>query len=151
MESFRSEYPTHAWISIRDWIFVNIECLTKLDISRVWIEGEIRKITPSGDSISLERGMLTARGLLKGQNNSVDAEIIIVSDGGIGNKNEGDKTFEQAVSCAYSLREKGIGIHFVHIHSPSIERQVNPNGNYYAYLLMNKIGLSKNYNKIEPG
>ena len=119
--------------------------------NRVWIEGEIRKITPSGDSTSLERGMLTARSLLRGQNSSEDAEIIIVSDGGIGNKNEGDKTFEKAVSCADSLREEGIGIHFVHIHSPSTERQVNPNGNYYAYLLMNKIGLSKNYNKIEPG
>ncbi|WP_229395677.1 vWA domain-containing protein [Methanosarcina sp. DH1] len=119
--------------------------------NRVWLEGEISKITPSGDSTSLERGMLTARSLLRGQNNSSDAEIIIVSDGGIGNKYEGDETFEQAVSCADSLREEGIGIHFVHIHSPSTERQVNPNGNYYAYLLMNKIGLSKNYNRIEPG
>ncbi len=119
--------------------------------NRLWLEGEIRKITPSGDSTSLERGILTARNLLKGQNSSEDAEIIIVSDGGIGNKNEGEKTFEQAVSCADSLHEDGIGIHFVHIHSPSTERQVTPGGKYYADLFMNKIGLSKNYNKIEPG
>ncbi|MGB9939537.1 VWA domain-containing protein [Methanosarcina sp.] len=119
--------------------------------NRLWLEGEIRKITPSGDSTSLERGMLAARNLLRGQNSSADAEIIIVSDGGIGNRNEGDKTFEQAISCADSLHEEGIGIHFVHIHSPSTERQVTPNGKYYADLMMNRIGLSKNYNKIEPG
>ncbi|WP_240664243.1 vWA domain-containing protein [Methanosarcina sp. MSH10X1] len=121
------------------------------EYNRIWLEGEISKITPSGDSTSLERGLLTARNLLRGQNNSADAEIIIVSDGGIGSKSEGDKTFAQAVNCADSLREEGIGIHFVHIHSPNTQRQVNPNGNYYAYLLMNKIGLSKNYNRIEPG
>jgi hypothetical protein len=61
--------------------------------NRLWLEGEIRKITPSGDSTSLERGMLTARNLLRVQNSSADAEIIIISDGGIGSKREGDKMF----------------------------------------------------------
>jgi hypothetical protein len=119
--------------------------------NRLWLDGEIRKITPSGDSTSLERGLLTARNLLETQNGSSQAEIVIVSDGGIGNNNEGDTRFDQAVTCADSLRKSNIGIHFVHIHSPSTERQVNPNGKYYADLLMNKIGLSENYHKIEPG
>jgi uncharacterized membrane protein len=119
--------------------------------NRLWLDGEIRKITPSGDSTSLERGLLTARNLLETQNSSAQAEVVIVSDGGIGNKNEKDTRFEQAVSCADSLSKSGLGIHFVHIHSPSTERQVNPNGKYYADLLMNKIGLSENYHKIEPG
>lgn len=119
--------------------------------NRLWLDGEIRKITPSGDSTSLERGLLTARNLLETQNGSAQAEIVIVSDGGIGNNNEGDTRFEQAVNCADTLNKGGIGIHFVHIHAPSTQRQVNSNGKYYADLLMNKIGLSENYHKIEPG
>jgi uncharacterized membrane protein len=120
--------------------------------NRLWLEGEIRKISPSGDSTSLERGLMTARALLNGQENSSEAEIIIVSDGGIGNVAEGDLRFERAVQCAENLHENsGIGIHFVHIHAPKTTRQVTPKGKYYAELLMNKIGLSENYNRIEPG
>jgi len=119
--------------------------------NRLWLDGEIRKIKPSGDSTSLERGMLTARSLLKAQNGSADAEIVIVSDGGIGNTFEGDNRFERAVNCADSLRESGVGIHFVHIHAPKTEYQVTSNGKYYPDLLMNKIRLSENYKKLEPG
>lgn len=120
--------------------------------NRLWLEGEISKISPSGDSTSLERGLMTARALLNGQENSSEAEIIIVSDGGIGNVAEGDLRFERAVQCAENLHEKsGIGIHFVHIHAPKTTRQVTPKGKYYAELFMNKIGLSENYNRIEPG
>lgn len=120
--------------------------------NRLWLEAEIRKISPTGDSTSLERGLMTARTLLSEQENSSEAEIIIVSDGGIGNIAEGDLRFERAVQCAENLHENnGIGIHFVHIHAPKTTRQVTPKGQYYASLLMNKIGLSENYNRIEPG
>ncbi|MDQ1274845.1 MAG: hypothetical protein QG610_417, partial [Euryarchaeota archaeon] len=120
--------------------------------NRLWIDAEIRKISPTGDSTSLERGLMTARTLLNEQGNSSEAEIIIVSDGGIGNVAEGDLRFERAVQCAENLHENnGIGIHFVHIHAPKTTRQVTPKGQYYAALLMNKIGLSENYNRIEPG
>ena len=120
--------------------------------NRLWLDSEIRKIKPTGDSTSLERGFMTSRTLLNGQNKSAEAEIIIVSDGGIGNDGESDKRFEQAVQCAENLHESsGIGIHFVHIHAPKTIRQVTPKGQYYAALLMNKIGLSENYNRIEPG
>ena len=120
--------------------------------NRLWLDAEIRKISPTGDSTSLERGLMTSRTLLKEQNNSAEAEIIIVSDGGIGNIAEGDLRFERAVQCAENLHENsGIGIHFVHIHAPKTTRQVTPKGQYYAELFMNKIGLSENYNRIEPG
>jgi len=52
--------------------------------NRLWLEAKIREIQPSGQSTSLERGLLTAHNLLKSQNSSAEAEIIIVSDGGIG-------------------------------------------------------------------
>ncbi len=119
--------------------------------NRLWLDGEIRKIKPSGDSTSLERGLLTARNLLETQDRSAEAEIVIVSDGGIGNIDEGDNRFERAVNCADSLRESGIGIHFVHIHAPRTEYQVMPKGKYYPDLFMNKIGFSENYKKLEPG
>jgi uncharacterized membrane protein len=120
--------------------------------NRLWLDAKIREISPSGDSTSLERGLLTAHNLLKAQNSSADAEIIIVSDGGIGNEGESDNRFERAVQCAENLHENsGIGIQFVHIHSPKTTRQVTPKGQYYAELFMNKIGLSENYNRIEPG
>jgi uncharacterized membrane protein len=120
--------------------------------NRLWLDAKIREISPSGDSTSLERGLLTAHNLLKAQNNSAEAEIIIVSDGGIGNEGESDNRFERAVQCAENLHENsGIGIQFVHIHSPKTTRQVTPKGQYYAELFMNKIGLSENYNRIEPG
>ena len=120
--------------------------------NRLWLDGEIRKINPSGDSTSLEQGLLTARRLLETQNRSAEAEVVIVSDGGIGNIGEGDNRFERAVNCAASLHESGIGIHFVHIHAPKTDsREVTPNGKYYTEILMNKIGLPKNYNRIEPG
>ncbi|MDD3246030.1 MAG: VWA domain-containing protein [Methanosarcina sp.] len=120
--------------------------------NRLWLDSEIRKIKPTGDSTSLERGLMTSRTLLNGQNKSAEAEIIIVSDGGIGNDGENDNRFERAVQCAENLhKSSGIGIHFVHIHAPKTTRQVTPKGQYYAALLMNKIGLSENYNRIEPG
>ena len=75
-----------------------------------------------------------------------------MSDGGIGNEGENDNRFERAVQCAENLHESsGIGIHFVHIHAPKTTRQVTPKGQYYAELFMNKIDLSENYNRIEPG
>lgn len=119
--------------------------------NRLWLDTEIRKIRPSGDSTSLERGLITARNLLKSQNGSADAEIVIVSDGGIGNTAEGDDRFERAVKCADTLHENGIGIHFVHIHAPRTEYQVTSKGKYYPDLFMNRIGLSENYIKLEPG
>lgn len=122
--------------------------------NKLWLDAEIRKITPStGDSTSLERGLMTARTLLNGQNKSTEAEIIIVSDGGIGNRAERDLRFERAVQCAENLHEgSGINIHFVHIHTPNVDGlKVTPKGQYYAELLMNKIGLSENYYRIEPG
>lgn len=122
--------------------------------NKLWLDAEIRKITPStGDSTSLERGLMTARTLLNGQNKSTEAEIIIVSDGGIGNRAERDLRFERAIQCAENLHEgSGINIHFVHIHTPSVDDlKVTPKGQYYAELFMNKIGLSENYNRIEPG
>lgn len=120
--------------------------------NKLWLESEISKITPTGDSTSLERGLMTARTLLKEQENGSEAEIIIVSDGGIGNIAEGDSRFERAVQCAENLHEtSGIDIHFVHIHAPKTTRQVTPKGMYYAELFMNKIGLSENYRRIEPG
>ncbi len=119
--------------------------------NRLWLDTEIRKIKPSGDSTSLEKGLITARNLLKAQNESADAEIVIVSDGGIGNTAEGDNRFEKAVNCAKMLREKGIGIHFVHIHAPRTQYQVTPKGKYYPDLFMNRLGLSENYKKLEPG
>lgn len=120
--------------------------------NRLWLDAEIRKITPTGDSTSLERGLMTARTMLNGQNKSAEAEIIIVSDGGIGNEGENDNRFEHAIQCAENLHESsGIGIHFVHIHAPKTTRQVTSKGQYYAELLMNRIGLSENYNRIEPG
>ncbi len=119
--------------------------------NRLWLDAEIRKIKPSGDSTSLERGLITARNLLKAQNGSADAEIVIVSDGGIGNTAEGDPRFERAVTCAETLHESGIGIHFVHIHAPRTQFQVTPKGKYYPDLFMNRIGLSENYKKLEPG
>ncbi|KKG16993.1 hypothetical protein EO98_18860 [Methanosarcina sp. 2.H.T.1A.6] len=122
--------------------------------NRLWLDAEIRKITPSTAQVtSLERGLFTANNLLKAQNNSADAEIIIVSDGGIGNVAEGDLRFERAIQCAENLHESsGINIHFVHIYTPKIdELKVTSKGQYYAELFMNKIGLSKNYHRIEPG
>ena len=121
--------------------------------NRLWLDSEIRKIAPStGDSTSLERGLMTARTLLNEQNKSTEAEIIIVSDGGIGNRAEDDLRFEQAVQCAENLHEgSGINIHFVHIHTPKTTLKVTPKGQYYAELFMNKIGLSENYYRIEPG
>ncbi|WP_269851054.1 vWA domain-containing protein [Methanosarcina horonobensis] len=120
--------------------------------NRLWLDAEIRKISPTGDSTSLERGLMTARTLLKEQENNSEADIIIVSDGGIGNIAEGDLRFERAIQCAENLHENsGIGIHFVHIHAPKTTSQVTPKGQYYAELFMNKIGLSQNYNRIEPG
>ena len=86
--------------------------------NRLWLEAKIREIQPSGQSTSLERGLLTAHNLLKSQNSSAEAEIIIVSDGGIGNIAEGDLRFERAVQCAENLHEgSGIDIHFVHIRN----------------------------------
>ncbi|KKG10701.1 vWA domain-containing protein [Methanosarcina sp. 2.H.A.1B.4] len=122
--------------------------------NRLWLDAEIRKITPSTAQVtSLERGLLTANNLLKAQNNSADAEIIIVSDGGIGNVAEGDLRFDRAIQCAENLHEgSGINIHFVHIYTPKIdELKVTSKGQYYAALFMNQIGLSKNYYRIEPG
>ena len=120
--------------------------------NRLWLDTEIRKITPTGDSTSLERGLMTSQTLLNGQNKSAEAEIIIVSDGGIGNEGETDNRFERAVQCAKNLHEgSGIGVQFVHIHAPKTTRQVTSKGQYYAELFMNKIGLSENYNRIEPG
>lgn len=120
--------------------------------NRLWLSGEISKINPSGDSTSLEQGLLTARRLLETQNSSAEAEVVIVSDGGIGNIGGGDNRFERAVNCAASLHESGIGIHFVHIHAPKTDsREVTPNGKYYTEILMENINLPKNYNRIEPG
>jgi len=121
--------------------------------NRLWLEAKISEIEPSGTSTSLERGLRTAHNLLKTQNESAEAEIIIVSDGGIGNMAEGDLRFERAVQCAENLHEgSGIDIHFVHIYAPKIdELKVTSKGQYYAELFMNKIGLSENYNRIEPG
>ena len=120
--------------------------------NRLWIGGEISKINPSGDSTSLEQGLLTARRLLEAQNESAEAEVVIVSDGGIGNEAEGDNRFERAVNCANDLLKNGIGIHFVHIHAPITDTlEVSPNGKYYSEILMQNINLQKNYNRIEPG
>jgi len=120
--------------------------------NRLWLDTEIRKITPTGDSTSLERGLMTSQTLLNGQNKSAEAEIIIVSDGGIGNEGETDNRFERAVQCAKNLHEgSGIGVQFVHIHAPKTTRQVTSKGQYYAELFMNKISLPENYNRIEPG
>ncbi|WP_440944947.1 VWA domain-containing protein [Methanosarcina sp. T3] len=121
--------------------------------NRLWLEAKIREIQPSGQTTSLERGLLTAHNLLKAQNSSAEAEIIIVSDGGIGNMAEGDLRFERAVQCAENLHEgSGIDIHFVHIYTPKIdELKVTSKGQYYAELFMNKIGLSENYNRLKPG
>ncbi|AAM06224.1 TPA: VWA domain-containing protein [Methanosarcina acetivorans] len=121
--------------------------------NRLWLETKIREIQPSGRSTSLERGLLTAHNLLKAQNSSAEAEIIIVSDGGIGNAVEGDLRFERAVQCAENLHEgSGIDIHFVHIYTPKIdELKVTSKGQYYAELFMNKIGLSENYERLKPG
>ncbi|AKB29542.1 membrane-associated protein [Methanosarcina siciliae T4/M] len=121
--------------------------------NRLWLEAKIREIQPSGRSTSLERGLLTAHNLLKAQNSSAEAEIIIVSDGGIGNTAEGDLRFERAVQCAENLHEgSGIDIHFVHIYTPKIdELKVTSKGQYYAELFMNKIGLSENYERLKPG
>ncbi|AKB18196.1 vWA domain-containing protein [Methanosarcina sp. WWM596] len=120
--------------------------------NRLWLDAEIRKITPTGDSTSLERGLMTARTILNGENKSSEAEIIIISDGGIGNEGDTDNRFERAVQCAENLHEgSDIGVHFVHIHAPKTTRQVTSKGQYYAELFMNKIGLSENYNRVEPG
>jgi uncharacterized membrane protein len=121
--------------------------------NRLWLEGKICEINPSLDGdTSLERGLMTARTLLNGQNNSTEAEIVIVSDGGIGNRAEGDSRFERAIQCAENLHEgSGIDIHFVHIHTPITYLKVTPKGQYYAELFMNKIDLSENYYRIEPG
>lgn len=121
--------------------------------NRLWLETKISEIVPSGDSTSLERGLLTSHNLLKAQNSSAEAEIIIVSDGGIGNRASGDLRFERAIQCAENLHENsGIDIHFVHIYTQTIdELKVTSKGNYYAELFMNKIGLSENYYRIEPG
>ncbi len=119
--------------------------------NRVWLDAEIRKITPMGDSTSLEQGLLTARHLLEAQDNDAEAEIIIVSDGGIGAPGQGVGSFEKAIERAQALKDSGIDIYFVHIHSPKAGRQVNGEGRYYADTLMNKIHLSENYYRIEPG
>lgn len=121
--------------------------------NRLWLEGEISKISPTGDSTSLERGLMTANNLLKAQNDSAEAEIMIVSDGGIGNREEGDLRFERAVKCADNLHENsGIDIHFVHVYTQKVDDlKVSAKGQYYAELFMNKIGLSENYKKIRPG
>jgi len=120
--------------------------------NRLWLGGEIRKISPSGDSTSLERGLLTARGLLEAQNGSANAEVVIVSDGGIGNVGEGDNRFERAVNCANELHKSGIGVHFVHVHAPKTDnREATSSGKYFAQILMESINLPKNYNRIEPG
>ncbi len=122
--------------------------------NRLWLEAKIREINPStkGET-SLERGLMTARTLLKEQENSSEAEIIIVSDGGIGNRAEGDLRFERAIQCAENLHEgSGIDIHFVHIHTPNVDNlKVTSKGQYYAELFMNKIGLSENYYRLDPG
>ncbi len=119
--------------------------------NRVWLDSEIRKITPRGDSTSLEQGLLTARHLLEAQENDAEAEIIIVSDGGIWAPGQGVGSFEKAIVRAQALKDSGINLYFVHIHSPIADKQVNGEGRYYADTLMNKIHLSENYYRIEPG
>ncbi|MCQ1534865.1 VWA domain-containing protein [Methanosarcina sp. KYL-1] len=119
--------------------------------NRVWLDSEIRKINPTGDSTSLEQGLLTARHLLEEQDNDAEADIIIVSDGRIGNRVPGEGKFEKAIQRASALKESGIGIYFVHIHAPRADFQVNRDGRYYADTLMNKVHLSENYYRIEPG
>lgn len=122
--------------------------------NRLWLEAKISEIAPSGDFTSLERGLLTAHNLLKSQNSSADAEIIIVSDGGIGGVNDEERLrFERAVQCGENLHDNsGIDIHFVHIYTPKVDyAKVTPKGTYYAELFMNKLGLSENYYRIKPG
>ncbi len=122
------------------------------DSNRLWLGSKISKISPSGDSTSLEQGLLTASGLLEAQNGSAKAEIVIISDGGIGNMGEGDNRFERAVNCADDLCKSGIGLHFVHVHAPKTDiSESTSSGKYYAEILMGNVNLPENYIRIKPG
>lgn len=123
------------------------------EANRQWLDARINETKPSGDSTSLEQGLLTASRLLEAQDDGTGAgaEIVVISDGGIGDPYLGEGRVERAVERADGLKEKGIGIYFAHIHSPKTESQVTKEGQYYAETFMRSIGLYEKYERVEPG
>jgi hypothetical protein len=86
-----------------------------------------------GGSSQLDKGLLVAEQWLENENGRL--EIIILSDGGIG------ESYEESLQVAQRLSTKGISFYYIRIQStdPRQEHVKDKNGNYYAKMLMDNV------------
>jgi len=106
------------------------------------LETRISELVPDEQTkTSLDGGLVFAKEMLTGKDGELDA--IVISDGGI------EESYDQSLEAAKELKEMGVNLYFVHIHSLAAPRQVDPaTKKYYAEKLMQELGLGNNYKLI---
>lgn len=118
-------------------------------LGQSWKEKELEdkisqlKLNPSEEGkTSLDQGLMTAEEMLEGKDGELDA--FVISDGGI------EASYDQSVVVAKELQDMGVNLYFIHIRSPA-PSQYNKNGDAYAEMLMQELGLESNYFHIDEG
>lgn len=106
------------------------------------LEKRIAELIPDEQTeTSLDGGLVFAKKMLAGKDGELDA--IVISDGGI------EESYSQSVESAKELKEMGVNLYFVHIHSLAAPRQADPaTKKFYAESLMQELGLENNYKRI---
>lgn len=110
--------------------------------NRVTLENKIKELIPDEQTkTSLDGGLIFAKEMLAGKEGELDA--IVISDGGI------EESYDQSLEAAKELKEMGINLYFIHIHSLAAPRQADPaTKKFYAESLMQELGLENNYKRI---
>jgi uncharacterized membrane protein len=107
------------------------------------LEDQIRQLSTSEqEKTSLDQGLNIAKDMLAGKEGERDA--IILSDGGI------KESYDQSLEAAKALRDAGVNLYFVHIHSLAAPSQTDlTTKKFYSESLMKELGLGNNYKRIE--
>ncbi len=117
--------------------------------NREILEEKIRALSEfkSGDDTLLAEGLYTAQDLLEEEDGELD--IIIISDGGIGLK---EQQFQEAVNAAKEIQEQGVNLYFIHIEpSGYYTGRIDPKGELYSQKLMDAIGRGNYHYFIQQG